>query len=154
MSKVTASRPKSKSKPKPKPKPAAKQASRKAAKPANPGSQVAMLALRSLALAHPGAEDGVACAGTAMERHTVKANGKAFLFVGATDALVKLDGCLAEAREHAARQPARYRIGANGWVKLVFAADVPPPLAMLARWTSESYALVAAPKPARSKGRA
>jgi hypothetical protein len=111
-------------------------------------------ALRKLALRHAGVEEGIACPGTAMERHTMKAGKKAFLFFGSGDALVKLEASLAEAKKLAKAEPKRYRAGANGWVKLMFTADEPPKLDVLARWIAESHALVAAPakkKPAKKK---
>ncbi len=40
-------------------------------------------ALRKLALALPEVEEGVSCAGTALERRTVKVRDKAFVFLGA-----------------------------------------------------------------------
>jgi len=47
-------------------------------------------ALRKLALGYPGTEEGVACEGTALEKRTVKARGKAFVFLGVSEVLLKL----------------------------------------------------------------
>ena len=100
---------------------------------------------------HPGAEAGIACPGTAMERHTVKANKKAFVFFGSGDALVKLAASIPEAKKLARSEPERYRVGANNWVKVTF-ADGKPPLVVLKKWIAESYALLAI-KPARAAPR-
>jgi hypothetical protein len=111
-----------------------------------PKSVDPIAALAKLAAKHADVEEGIACAGTAMERRTMKTGKKAFLFFGATDALVKLDASLAEAKKLEKAERKRYRVGANGWVKVTFSADEPPALDVLARWIAESYALVAKPK--------
>ena len=46
-----------------------------------------MSVMRSAALKLEGVEEGVACEGTPLQRHTVKVNGKAFLFLGLGDAM-------------------------------------------------------------------
>src|SRR5688572_19540275 len=107
--------------------------------------------LRAIAMMQGDVEEGIACPGTAMERRTIKANKKAFLFFGATDAMVKLDASLAEARRLAKAEPARYRVGANGWVKATFSTDEPPALDVFKKWIAESYALVGAPKKTKKK---
>ena len=58
-------------------------------------------ALRKIATKHANVEAGITCAGTAMERHTMKTNKKAFLFFGTGDAMLKLEASSAgeEARE-------------------------------------------------------
>lgn len=56
-----------------------------------------VVALRKLALRYPDAEEGVACEGTAIEKRTVKAGKKAFVFLGVSDVLLKLDESLPEA---------------------------------------------------------
>lgn len=109
-------------------------------------------AIRQLALRHDGVTEGIACKGTVMERHTLKTGDKAFVFVGATDAMVKLDASLAEAKRLAKSAPGRYTVGKTAWVKLTFSADEPPALDVLERWIAESYGLVA--KPAVKKKRA
>ena len=111
-----------------------------------------MQALRKVALAHPDAEEGVACEGTPVERRTVKAKKKAFVFLGPGDAMVKLRESLPEATALAQKDPGAFRVGANGWVKATFGANGPP-LDLLAKWIDESYRVVvgsgptAKPKP-------
>jgi len=100
-------------------------------------------ALRRAALRHPDTHEGVLCEGTSLEKRTVKAHKKAFVFLGAADVMVKLSASLPEARRLAKREPDRYRAGAHGWVKASFAEDELPPLALLERWIDESYRLVA-----------
>jgi hypothetical protein len=53
---------------------------------------------------------------------------------------------LAEATRLAAKEPGRYAVGANGWVKITWAGGEPPPTDLLVRWVEESYRLLA-PKP-------
>lgn len=101
-----------------------------------------MRALRRAALRHPDTHEGVSCEGTSLEKRTVKARRKAFVFLGATDVMVKLRESLPEARRMAKREPDRYRAGAHGWVKASFGEDELPPLALLERWIDESYRLV------------
>jgi hypothetical protein len=115
-----------------------------------------MQVLRKLALRHPGVDEGVACAGTALERRTVKVRGKAFLFLGAGDAMLKLAASLPEAAAWARRQPQAVRVGAGGWVKVTF-ADHAPSAQLFETWIAESYALAAdsaTAKPKASKGAA
>ncbi len=100
-------------------------------------------ALRRSALGYPEAREGIACEGTPIEKRTFKARDKAFLFLGATDAMVKLGASLAEATGLAAKEPGRYRAGAGGWVKVTFTDDDGPPLDLLERWIDESYRLLA-----------
>ncbi len=107
-------------------------------------------ALRNVALALEGVEEGIACEGTALEKRTVKVGKKAFLFLGARDALLKLGASLPAASKLGAKTPERFRVGANGWVKITFDAREPPPLALVAAWIAESYALAAGQ--ASSKG--
>ena len=100
-------------------------------------------ALQEIALRLPQAEVGVACAGTAQEKRTVKARGKAFLFLGPADAMLKLGPSLPEASERAAREPGRYKVGAHGWVTVT--TDGEAPLDLLERWIEESYRVVVRP---------
>jgi hypothetical protein len=102
-----------------------------------------MKALRRAALRHPDTHEGVSCEGTSLEKRTVKAHGKAFVFLGVGDVMVKLRESLPEARRLARKEPERYRAGAHGWVKATIAEDEVPPLALLERWIDESYRLVA-----------
>jgi hypothetical protein len=103
-----------------------------------------MKALRRAALRHPDTHEGVSCEGTSLEKRTVKAHRKAFVFLGVADVMVKLRESLSEAKRLAAREPDRYRAGAHGWVKASFADGEPPPLALLKRWIDESYRVAAA----------
>ncbi len=116
-----------------------------------------VVALRKLALRHPDAEEGVACEVTAVEKRTVKAGKKAFVFLGVSDVMLKLAESLPEARRLASKDPS-YRVGANGWVKATFGDGASPPLDLLAKWIDESHRLAAGgaekkttPKPAKKK---
>jgi len=101
--------------------------------------------LSALARRHAGVTEGIACAGTPLERRTMKVGARAFLFVGASDAMVKLAASIPEARRLARAAPARYRVGTGGWVKVAFSTDEPPAREVFARWIAESYALMKAP---------
>jgi hypothetical protein len=100
-------------------------------------------ALRALALGYPEAREGVACKGTSLEKRTVGVRGKAFLFLGAADAMVKLRASLPEANRLAAKDPGRCRAGATGWVTVAVREGDPGTPGLLARWTDESYRLLA-----------
>jgi predicted signal transduction protein with EAL and GGDEF domain len=104
-----------------------------------------MQSLRRFALTLPETEEGVACAGTALEAVTVKRKGKAFLFLRATEARLKLDASLPEAEALATKNPARCQVGAHGWV-LVKLDGKSDPLDVLKRWTAESHALLGGSK--------
>jgi len=109
-------------------------------------------ALRRLALQLPMAEEGIACAGTALEKRTIKAGSKAFLFLGATDAMLKLSDSLAEAEKYAVQEPESCKVGAHGWVTAkIGGARGAVPLDVLQRWTLESYGLLAPRKLASTK---
>src|SRR5262245_43774043 len=97
------------------------------------------LALREVALRHADVVEGVACEGTVIEKRTLKVDGKAFLFLGPGDAMLKLAESAAEAARLSQDEPGRYRIGSGGWTKITFGPDAPPDLAVLARWIAESY---------------
>jgi ribosomal protein L9 len=56
-----------------------------------------MKALRRAALRHPDVHEGVSCEGTSLEKRTVKARNKAFVFLGVADVMVKLKASLSEA---------------------------------------------------------
>ena len=101
-----------------------------------------MKALTKLALALPEVEEGIACQGTAVECATFKARGKAFLFLARTNLRLKLGESLAEATTLAVKEPARYVVGAHGWIKVTFGDD-PLSMDVLIRWIDESYRLVA-----------
>ncbi|MEW5850193.1 MAG: hypothetical protein AB2A00_15500 [Myxococcota bacterium] len=110
--------------------------------------------LRKIALKLPDTTEGVACEGTAMERRTIKVRDKAFLFLGVTDALLKLGESLPEARKLAAKEPDRYRAGAGGWVKLMFSESQPPLMDVVGGWIAESHGLLAGAASARAKPKA
>lgn len=93
-----------------------------------------MSSLASIALALSGVDEGIACAGTALESRTYRVNGKAFLFVSREHARLKLDRSAAEARKRGAE------VGAGGWTKL--SLDDLPPQAILRRWIGESHELI------------
>ena len=98
--------------------------------------------LRRFALGLPGAEESVACVGTAVEKRTVKAGGKAFLFLGPKDLMLKLGASLAQARKLAHDDPERCKAGAGGWVTIRFESGMPLPAARLRAWVAESHALL------------
>jgi hypothetical protein len=100
----------------------------------------AVQALRKAALAHDEVEEGVACAGTAIECATFKSKKKAFLFVNENNARVRLVASRAEAARLAKKEPKRFVIGPQGWAK-VFLSD-PPELELMLRWLDESYRAV------------
>jgi hypothetical protein len=108
--------------------------------------------LRRFALQLPDTEEGVACEGTSLESRTVKRKNKAFLFLRATEVRLKLDTSLTEAAALAKQEPARYQVGAHGWVlvKLDGAAE---PVELLKRWIEESYALFGSSKPAAPRAK-
>jgi YjbR protein len=112
------------------------------ARPTQAESEVGK-ALRGFARAFPEAQEGVACAGTAAEKRTVQVRKKAFVFLGATDVLVKLRDSLPEALHLAAQEPNRYRVGALGWVTVTIGAGGSAPRELLERWVDESYRLQA-----------
>jgi hypothetical protein len=100
-----------------------------------------MQVLLEYALRLPQTEEGVACEGTALESHTVKTNKKAFLFLRATEARLKLAASLKEAAALAAQDANRYSVGAHGWVLVKFEDSSDYPLDILKRWVKESYLL-------------
>ena len=97
--------------------------------------------LAQLAKTHADVEEGIACAGTALESRTFKVNKKAFLFLTATQARLKLEASLEEAAELATHD-ARYQVGGLGWLKIQLDEGRPPPRALLGRWIKESHALM------------
>lgn len=99
--------------------------------------------LRELALRYPEAREGVSCEGTALEKRTVTARNKAFLFLGKADVMVKLRDSLAGAARLAAKEPGRYKAGAHGWVTVTFSDGESPPPGLLEKWLDESYRAVA-----------
>ena len=83
-------------------------------------------ALRISAMQYPEAQERIACEGTSLEKRTIKARSKAFLFLGAADAMLKLRESLAEATDLASQEPSRYKVGAHGWVTVTFGNDGRP----------------------------
>jgi predicted DNA-binding protein (MmcQ/YjbR family) len=107
--------------------------------------------LRELALRYPEAQEGISCAGTPLEKRTVTARNKAFLFLGKADAMVKLRDSLADVARLAAKEPGRYKAGAHGWVTVMFSDGAAPPLDLLEKWIDESYRAVVAKKTSKKK---
>jgi len=101
-----------------------------------------MRSLRRVALRYPEAEEGTSC-----NKAAFKARDKAFLFLGTDDGsynvMLKLGESLPEAAKLQSREPGRYAVGANGWVKATFAHDESPPPGLLENWIGESYRLLA-----------
>jgi hypothetical protein len=93
----------------------------------------------AVALRLPGAQEGLACAGTALEARTAVVRGKAFLFVAPDHLRLKLAAALPEAAGLAAAQPRVVQVGGQGWVKV--AGELPA--GVLERWITESHALFA-----------
>lgn len=105
--------------------------------------------LRARALRMPGAEEGVACEGTALERRTIKASKKAFVFLGTTDVMLKLGPSL-QAAARLQAEGSRVNAGKGGWVKIDLTGSAPP-VATLEAWVDESYATLVAAAPPRKK---
>jgi hypothetical protein len=103
-------------------------------------------ALKKAASKHPGAEESIACAGTAIESSTWGVGKKVFLFAGVSKGVVSIRVRLAasagEAKQLAKAEPQRYALGASGWATVKFGEDEPPPLGLLERWIAESWSLV------------
>jgi predicted DNA-binding protein (MmcQ/YjbR family) len=101
--------------------------------------------LRTQAMGMPGAEEAIACAGTALESAVFRSKKKSFLFIGREHVRLKLTDSLDEAAALAKKKPEVVEIGNLGWVKLTSAEGVPRKT--LERWIQESYrAVVPAPK--------
>lgn len=100
-------------------------------------------ALRAHALLLSGAQEGIACQGTALEKRTVQVRKKAFVFLGADHVMVKLRDSLEDAKRLATQDPAAYKAGANGWVTIRFVDGQCPPVEKVARWIDESHRLLA-----------
>lgn len=104
-----------------------------------------MQALRKSALRHPKTKEGIACKGTPVEKRTVMTRGRAFVYLGAKDAMVKLGDSLDEAIKLAKKQKKQYRVGAHHWVTVTYDA----PQKLIEKWIAESYRVVAPPAPAK-----
>lgn len=99
--------------------------------------------LRHAALQYPETHEGIACEGTALEKRTIKARNKAFIFLGATDVMFKVAASIPEITALAAKEPTRYKVGAHGWTTVTFGDINTLPLDHLTRWLDESYRLIA-----------
>jgi predicted DNA-binding protein (MmcQ/YjbR family) len=108
-------------------------------------------ALREVALQFPNAQEGIACEGTSLEKRTIKAKNKAFLFLGSANAMLKLRDSLAEANALAALEPTRYKVGAHGWVTITFGDAESLPMERIIHWIDESYHLIAQRASAKSE---
>lgn len=112
-------------------------------------------AMRKLAEGYADAEQGIACAGTAVESRTYKVNGRAFLFLRPQDARLKLAASLGEAADLAASAPEVCSAGAGGWVHVKFGAGAAlPSVATITRWIAESYELMGGGRGGPTKARA
>lgn len=92
-----------------------------------------------------GVEEGIACAGTAIESRTYKLKERAFVFVRPGNIMLKLGPSLAEAAAMAKRAtpPGSLKAGAGGWVTITRGcAEVSA--AMVTQWVKESHGLFAA----------
>lgn len=102
-------------------------------------------ALRAFALGLPEAQEDFPWG-----ERVVKVNKKVFVFMGLPDELdrhllltVKLPRSGGAVLTLPFAQPARYGLGASGWVKLEFASDDDPPVDLIIDWIEESYRAVA-----------
>lgn len=99
-------------------------------------------ALRDHAMSFPEVSEGASCVNRAF-----KARKKNFLFVGEKDdgsckVMLKLGPSADEAVE-LARADSRFEVGKTGWTTVRFGASDLPDAALLIRWVSESYRLLA-----------
>ncbi len=85
-------------------------------------------------------DEGIACAGTALESKTYKVGGKAFLFVSAKVARLKLAQSVDEARAFAREPNSAIDVGAGGWTAIRWTDGDVPADAVLRRWVTESHA--------------
>jgi len=105
-----------------------------------------MQVLLETALSLPNVEEGIACAGTSLEKRTIKVRQKAFLFLSAKDAMVKLEASLPAAIRLAQAEPERYKVGAHSWTTIQLTNRDSLPLKQLKAWVVESYQLFARAK--------
>jgi len=103
-----------------------------------------------MALRLPGVDQGIACAGTAIESRTFLVRKKAFLFLSDKQLRLKLGRSVADAKQRG------FTVGAAGWLKLDL--DELPAQPILKAWIAESYAHFAgvgqtSPTPAKSNPR-
>lgn len=99
--------------------------------------------MRTAALAFPETQEGIACAGTSLEKRTIQVRGRAFVFLSEADAMLKLGNSLALASEMASKKPHIYKVGAHGWVVVKFSDTEALPVNLLVDWIGESYRLLA-----------
>ncbi len=108
-----------------------------------PGNTRTASMLREFALSHDGVDEGVACAGTAIESQTFNVKKKTFLFLEAKDDLLivrfRLKESVPELEKLAKADPAAFETGKFGWSKLTFEDRKPPAKKDLKRWIAESY---------------
>jgi len=102
-----------------------------------------MADLSKFALALTDVEQGIACAGTALESRTYGTSKKTFLFVSTKQARLKLDSSASEAKKLG------FAVGTNGWVTLPL--DTLPATPVVKRWITESHALAAGLGPRKSE---
>ena len=109
--------------------------------------------LENLALAHPEVQQGIACAGTAVESRTFTIRKKAFLFVRPKAIMLKLRESLPEAVSLSSKEPKRFKAkaGAENWITIQLDAGPVPPAKLLERWVAESYRILAEPPAAKKK---
>lgn len=116
------------------------------------------LAMRNEAAAFPEVERGTSC-----NQSSFKTKKGAYLFVGPGSkgighkAMFKLLASMPQARELAAREPARFEVGKTGWVTARFSAEAPLPEKIWRAWLRESYELAcggASPAPKAKATRA
>jgi hypothetical protein len=114
------------------------------------GQSSLMVSLRHCAMQQPGAEEGIACKGTALEARTIKIRGKAFLFLRTTEARLKLGASIKEAAAQASKNPASCIVGTNGWVLVKFEGNSIP-INVLHNWVKESAQLLGGGKRPRAE---
>ncbi len=111
-------------------------------------------AIRRKAVTFPGVAQGTSC-----NQNSFKAGKGAFLFIGpgpkgqGFKAMFKLDSCISEARQLAAKDPDHFSVGSNGWVTARFTAEQPLPKSIWERWLVESYDLQRGPRSDRKAPR-
>ncbi len=108
-------------------------------------SAAAAAKLGAIARALAGVDEGVACAGTKLESRTFRVANKAFLFVSAKHARLKLAASASDAKQLG------FDVGASGWVKVPL--DALPAAATCKRWIAESRALFAPPATKQPRSR-
>src|SRR5262245_1304836 len=72
-----------------------------------------------------GAEEGIACKGTAIEQPTVDIGKKSFLFLGKKRFMLKLSESILQIAKLAKEQPEVYKSGAGGWTTITIDNENP-----------------------------